>query len=304
MIAALTPGFVTRFAPAPTGWLHLGHAANALWVWGIARAFHGAVLLRVEDHDQQRCRPEYEQGLLDDLDWLGFTPDGASTDAFRRGTHPQRQRDGAGRYELFSTILNETAEIYPCTCSRREIAAAGGEGAADELRYPGTCRLAERDSASTPARRVVMAPGTEHFTDLRLGEIEQSPAEQCGDLLIRDRHGQWTYQFAVTVDDMFFGVDTIIRGEDLLASTGRQLRLASLLGRAQMPRFVHHPLLRRPDGGKLSKSDKATGLRDLRADGWTPARVLGLVAQLTGLQPDDRPLRSHEVGWLFTPRST
>ena len=308
-LRALAPGFTTRFAPAPTGWLHLGHAVNAVWVWGIARAFGGRVLLRIEDHDRGRCRPAYERGILDDLDWLGLVPDGLGTDAFRAGPVPQRQGDNGARYAHHLARLEAHGLAYPCACSRRDIARATGLDAPDggdepvdgrELRYPGTCRDRGLAPDTTPARRVLMRAGTmETFDDLRLGHREQDPDLQCGDLLARDRAGNWTYQFAVAVDDFEQGVDLVIRGEDLLASTGRQLRLARLIGRAAPPRFLHHPLLRHPDGRKLSKSAGDTGLRELRAAGRTRAEVLGLAAHASGLQATAAPIGPDALPRLF-----
>jgi glutamyl/glutaminyl-tRNA synthetase len=122
--------------------------------------------------------------------------------------------------------------------------------------------------------RVRLAPSVERFADLRLGPQEQRPSEQCGDLLARDRDGNWTYQFAATVDDLVQGVTLVIRGVDLLDSTGRQIQLARLLGRAEPPAFLHHPLIMKSPRQKLSKSDGDTGIRELRARGWTPGRVI------------------------------
>lgn len=293
MTLSLPSGFTTRFAPAPTGHLHLGHVVNAVWVWGLARAYEGRVLLRLEDHDRGRCRPEYEASILDDLDWLGLRPDGATTDDFRRGAHPQRQSDNLARYLAQLGALERRGLAYPCTCSRADIARAAGVQDADddtveglELRYPGSCRTKRLPPDATPARRVHMdGSEPERFHDLRLGAQVQDPAAQCGDLLARDRQGNFTYQFAVVVDDLDQGVDVIVRGEDLLASTGRQLRLARLLGRAQPPRVLHHPLIRRPDGRKLSKSAGDTGIRELRAAGATARDLLTRAATLGGLDP-------------------
>jgi glutamyl-tRNA synthetase/glutamyl-Q tRNA(Asp) synthetase len=139
----------------------------------------------------------------------------------------------------------------------------------------------------------------ERFDDARLGPCEQTPAAQCGDLLLRDRLGQWTYQFAVVADDLRHGVDLVVRGEDLLESTGRQLLLARLLGRAAPPVFLHHPLIRKPGGEKLSKSSGDTGIRELRAAGVSPAAVLGRAAFLTGLRAVDVPLAPGELANLF-----
>ncbi len=135
--------------------------------------------------------------------------------------------------------------------------------------------------------------------DLRLGAQTQEPAAQCGDLLIRDRTGQWTYQFAVTVDDAEQGIDLVIRGADLLESTGRQLRLARLLGRTSAPRYLHHPLILAPTGAKLSKAKRDTGLRELRAAGVTPEEVLGTAAAATGLLPNPMSISAVDLAGLF-----
>ncbi len=299
LAAALTPGWRTRFAPAPTGHLHLGHAVNAVYVWSIARAFGGHIVLRLEDHDRGRCRAEYEASILDDLDWLGLTPDEGTTASFRAGPSPLRQSDAGPRHADALQQLDARGLVYPCRCSRKDLARAQGTSHGEEIRYPGTCRDAPVDGASTFARRVRLDDVEESFDDLRLGPQVQRPAVQCGDVLVRDRHAQWTYQFAVVVDDLAHGVDVIIRGEDLLASTGRQQALARLLGRATPPRTLHHPLVRHPDGAKLSKSNRDTGLRDLRAAGWSPEAVLGRAAFLGGLVPDDAPLPAERLAELW-----
>ncbi|MDQ8145864.1 MAG: glutamate--tRNA ligase family protein [Gemmatimonadota bacterium] len=295
----LDPGFTTRFAPAPTGHLHLGHAVNAVWVWGIARAYGGRVLLRVEDHDHGRCRPEYEASLLDDLDWLGLVPDGASPAVLRRGPHAQRQSDDRARYADRLTALEADGLAYPCRCSRADVERAHPVADGAEPRYPGTCRTAGVPPDETPARRITIADGVEPFDDLRLGAQTQRPAADVGDVLVRDRLGQFTYQFAVTVDDFEQRVDLIIRGEDLLASTGRQFRIARMLGRLEMPQVLHHPLVRHPDGRKLSKSAADTGLRELRAAGRTAADVLGMAAHASGLLATPRPVEARALADLF-----
>jgi glutamyl-tRNA synthetase/glutamyl-Q tRNA(Asp) synthetase len=267
------PSFTTRFAPAPTGLLHLGHVASAVWVWGAARALGGHVLLRIEDHDRVRSRPAFERALLADLDWLGFVPDAP----------PVRQSERQALYERALATLERRGLVYVCACSRREILEAAPDDGAPELRYPGTCRERGLAEAQSPMRRIRLERLAVPFADLLAGALVQVPAEQCGDLLARDRDGNWTYQLAVTVDDLEQGVDLVVRGADVLASTGRQIQLAALLGRATPPRFLHHPLLLRADGGKLSKSSGDTGVRELRAAGWSPARVLGAAAHALGL---------------------
>jgi glutamyl-tRNA synthetase/glutamyl-Q tRNA(Asp) synthetase len=301
-LGALPAGWRTRFAPAPTGFLHLGHAVNAIHVWGLARAFGGQVLLRIEDHDRSRSRTEYERGILDDLDWLGLVPDIGDTAAFHAGAFPQRQSDNTADYEAALDRLAHAGLVYACDCSRRDIAQEVPDVFGEEMRYPGRCRARAVDRATTKARRVIMAPGTEEFDDLRLGPQTQEPATQCGDLLVRDRLGQWTYQFAVVVDDMDQGIDVVIRGEDLLSSTGRQIRVSRLLGRGRQPLFLHHPLILKADGSKLSKSAGDTGIRELREAGLTPGAVLGRAAALADLIDQPRPLEADALSSLFIER--
>jgi glutamyl-tRNA synthetase/glutamyl-Q tRNA(Asp) synthetase len=273
LAARLPPSPLTRFAPAPTGWLHLGHVLNARYVWETARALGGRVLLRIEDHDRIRSKPEFEAGILDDLDWLGFHPDIFPTAAFR-GQHSEgRQSARDAVYRGAVDVLRAKGLVYGCDCSRRALSAASVSVPA-ELHYAGRCRARQLPLTDGIGWRVRMDPGVETFDDARLGLQAQDPSAQCGDVLIRDRDGHWTYQFAVTVDDWRQGVDLVIRGVDLLGSTGRQIRLARLLGRVEPPVFLHHELIMKSPAQKLSKSDGDTGVRDLRARGWTPEQVL------------------------------
>jgi glutamyl-tRNA synthetase/glutamyl-Q tRNA(Asp) synthetase len=253
---------VTRFAPAPTGCLHLGHVLNALYVWDAGqRDVDGRVLLRIEDHDRQRSRTIYEDAILDDLHWLGFTYDGP----------PVRQSERHAIYEDALESLRRRGLVYACECSRTDF-----EG----QRYPGTCRDKHVREAPGLGLRVRLDDSVIRFDDLRLGPQTQQPSDQCGDLLVRDREGNWTYQFAVTVDDWIQHVNLVVRGEDLLDSTGRQILLARLLGRPDPPAFLHHALLMKSPAQKLSKSDGDTGIRDLRAKGWTAEQVISSLAQL------------------------
>jgi len=290
----------------------LGHVANAIYVWGMARAAGGRVLLRLEDHDRQRCRPEYEAALLEDLEWLGFTADQPSFTELRQGPSSFRQSDNQAAYQSALDLLRARYQVYACECSRRDEAdrasradkadrtARSEEGeTAGEVPYSGRCR--DRGLAPGPGRgpRVVIEPGEETFTDLLLGEQRQDPSRQCSDLLLRDRLGNWTYQFAVAVDDLRHGVTTVIRGEDLLASTGRQIRLARILGREEPPVFAHHPLILKPSGDKLSKANRDTAVRELRASGLTAPAVIGRAALAVGLIREFRQVRAGEVEELF-----
>ncbi len=258
---------VTRFAPSPTGYLHLGHVVNAIYVWGVARALGGRVVLRIEDHDRLRCRPQYEAALLEDLDWLGFTAD--------EGRHPPaRQSDRLSDFARALDRLEQRGLVYACDCSRRQI--GGGP-------YDGRCR--DRGLPRQPGRGV----------RVRLD------GEPSGDLLVRDRDGHWTYQFAVTVDDTRQEMTLVIRGSDLADSTGRQVALARLLGRPVPPVFLHHPLVVDPAGRKLSKSAGDTGIRELRAAGRRPEWVVGLAAAAVGLIPGPAPVSAGSVAELFAP---
>ncbi len=275
LASQLPPRPLTRFAPSPTGHLHLGHVVNAVYVWSLARALGGRVLLRIEDHDGTRCRPEFEQSIRDDLLWLGLEPDITT----------ERQSESGAIYAAALAHLGETHGVYACDCSRRTIAREALDVFGEETRYPGRCRA--RGLASGPGRgtRVVMEPGAERFEDGMLGPQQQEPAMQCGDLLVRDRLGHWTYQFAVAVDDQRQAIDLVVRGEDLLASTGRQIRLARILGRETPPVFLHHPLLWKQTGEKLSKASGDTGIRELRAAGMTAEAVLREAAVRGALPP-------------------
>ena len=292
---------LTRFAPAPTGYLHLGHAASAVWVWGVARALGGKVLLRIEDHDRRRSRHAYEQALLEDLEWLGLEPDLGHPAEYRAGSCAFRQSERGPVYERELARLAADGLVFACDCSRRRLRESGSDLPNVETPYDGHCR--ERGLASAAGRgvRVRMEPGTERFADLRLGAQSQDPSKQGGDVLVRDRLDQWTYQFAVTVDDWLEEVDLVVRGDDLLESTGRQLRLARVLGRTAPIRYLHHPLIHGSTGAKLSKANRDTGIRELRAAGVAPEEVLGAAAAATGLLPAPVSLAAADLAELFTP---
>jgi glutamyl-tRNA synthetase/glutamyl-Q tRNA(Asp) synthetase len=271
-----------------------------MWTWGLACALGGRVLLRLEDHDRGRCRPEFEAALLEDLAWLGLEPDVPSSLAhFREGPSPFRQSDNDAAYEAALATLAARAEVYACRCSRRDIAQVVPDRINEESRYPGLCRGLGLAHGPGLGVRVAMAPGEERFDDAILGPQRQCPAEQSGDVLLKDRLGRWTYQFAVVADDVRHGVDLVIRGRDLLASTGRQIRLARLLGRERPPVFAHHPLVLKPSGEKLSKASGDTALSELRAAGVRPDEVLGEAAWRSGLIPAMRRVVAGEVGELF-----
>ncbi len=279
--------------------LHLGHVANAVYVWGIAAARGGEVLLRLEDHDRGRCRMEYERAILRDVEWLGLRPDYGSIDSFRRGSSQYRQSDCGADYHRFADALRDNGLLYACECTRAEIFAASDAAPGEEPAYDGRCR--DRNLPMGPGRgvRVKLPIGPVTFVDINRGPQVQDPTQQCGDILIRDRSGNWTYQFCVVVDDLMQGITAVIRGEDLLMSTGRQLLLRSLLGGESGLTFFHHSLIQDDDGRKLSKRDGDLGLHVLRARGLSPDDVLGRTAFLVGLSDVDEPVGAGELAGLF-----
>jgi glutamyl-Q tRNA(Asp) synthetase len=256
---------------------------NAIYTWGMTRALGGRVILRLEDHDRIRSRAEYDAALLEDLDWLGFHPDEGRLPVSRQSQTP----------EIYGGALDElrrTQHLYACDCSRSDI---GGE------RYAGRCRARRLGEGPGCGIRVQFGSDTVRCRDLILGDLEQTPAEQCGDLLVKDRDGHWTYQFAVTVDDLRQGVTLVIRGTDLVSSTGRQVLLSRMLGRHLPPVFLHHPLIVDERGEKLSKAAGDTGVREFRARGVPPQEVIGRAAAAIGLIEAPRPIHASEVASLF-----
>ena len=290
-LAAIPPGSRTRFAPAPTGYLHLGHVANAIYVWGVTRAAGGTVMLRIEDHDRQRSRPAFDRAVLEDLDWLGFVADEG----------PVRQSDAAAQAACEAALgrLRHAGLVYACDCSRSTLAVAGWIGPG----CPSRCR--GRDLAEGPGRalRVQLSGGDETWMDLAIGPCRAAVAP-AGDLPIRDRHGNWTYGFAVVVDDLRQGIELVVRGRDLLDATAAQIRLGRTLGRQAPPEFLHHPLIRKPGGAKLSKADRDTSVRDLRARGATAEQLIGRAAEAVGLAAGEKLVAADSVADLFRPTCT
>jgi glutamyl-Q tRNA(Asp) synthetase len=297
---ALPAAPTTRFAPAPTGLLHLGHLANAAYVWGVARATGGSVILRIEDHDRQRSRAGYERDLLDDLDALGLRPDRPSTDELRGGPSAYRQSDRGPRYAAALDRLRERGLVYACHCARSTFAAwASDHGVPfSGPGCPGGCRGRGLPDDGTLPLRLHLGGGEERWVDVLLGPLSDTPT-RAGDPLAQDRAGNWTYGFCVVVDDLEHGIDLVIRGRDLLDATAAQLRLARLLGRETPPVFLHHPLIRRPDGSKLSKADGDTSIRSLLAGGRTPAELFGEAVAAVGCMDGSRPVAVEDLRALF-----
>ncbi|VGO21507.1 glutamate--tRNA ligase family protein [Pontiella sulfatireligans] len=277
----------TRFAPSLTGYLHLGHVLHMLYVWGIAKAKGAKVIARIEDHDRGRARPEYEQAIFENMEWLGFPPDlgiNASTAA-----HPSnfRQSDCGNHYAEVLETLEKRGLVYGCECSRRQILEKQSDGQG-ELCYPGTCAEKNLPLEGNTVRFRIPSESVA-FCDLALGDCHQAPVGQCGDFSLRDRTGQWTYQFCCVCDDIRHGIDLVIRGEDILSSTARQIQLFQALG-APVPAYFHHPLICDESGEKLSKRQRSESITQLRETGAIPKEIIGRAMFSGGLQSCEAPL--------------
>jgi glutamyl-tRNA synthetase len=269
---------VGRFAPSPSGLMHLGNARTALLAWLDARARGGEMLLRIEDLDRERCRPEYAQAIRDDLAWLRLDWDAE--------TRPQslRDRDYAAALER----LSQRGLVYECFCTRRELAAVASapHGSDDQPAYPGTCReltAAQRErlraEGKRPALRVRMPEGAVEVRDRLHGS---GPRPVGGDVIVRRSDGLYAYQLAVVVDDAADGVTDVVRGDDLLGSTARQVALQELLALPQ-PAYAHVPLMLGEDGQRMAKRHGAVAVADLRAAGATAGEVVGALAGSAGI---------------------
>jgi glutamyl/glutaminyl-tRNA synthetase len=287
---------VTRFAPSLTGYLHLGNVLHMIYVWGIAKAHPARIICRMEDHDFSRNRPEYEPAILSDMQWLGFVPDEGLSNHDAPSHSSYRQSDCSAAYEKRLLELQAENRVYGCSCSRREILKRQPDGL-EELCYSGTCADKNLPLEGHTVRFRVL-DNSVVFQDLALGEFCQEPRAQCGDFSLRDRTGQWTYQFCCVVDDIRHGVNLVIRGADILGSTGRQLQLFDALGHPH-PAYYHHPLALNEEGKKLSKRLRSETLTQLRESGVTAEDVLGRAAFAGGLISQERPVSMPEIISLF-----
>jgi glutamyl-tRNA synthetase len=278
-----------RYAPSPTGALHLGNLRTALLAWLFARCSGGRFVLRIEDLDRPRVRPGASDELLADLRWLGLDwdegPDVGGPVA------PYLQSGRAGYYEHALRQLSEAGLVYPCYCSRADIARIASAPHGNEgPRYPGTCRglsqaqRRQREAAGcrpcmrlrVPDERVV------GFADLLVGQSSQQVQQAVGDFILRRADGIVAYQFAVVVDDGLMGINQVVRGCDLLSSTARQILLFEALA-FPVPVFAHVPLYLDSAGRRLAKRGRSAGLQPLRAGGATPEHIVGQLAASCGL---------------------
>jgi glutamyl-tRNA synthetase len=271
---------VGRYAPSPTGRLHLGNARTALLAWLQVRAAGGRFVMRVEDLDPQRSKAEHEQRQLDDLRWLGLDWDEGPDVGGPHG--PYRQSE---RAPLYAAAL-ATLDTYPCTCTRKELRETASAPHGAEPVYPGTCAggpsQPSRLAAGLASLRWRTPPGSVCFVDRLLGQRCWDVREEVGDFVLRRADGAWAYQLAVVVDDAAMQVNEVLRGADLWESTPRQILLQRSLGLAT-PGYTHVPLVLGPDGEKLNKRHGAPDLSALREAGVDPRTVVAGLARTAGL---------------------
>jgi len=299
-----------RYAPSPTGETHLGNASTALLAWLSARSQQGAFVMRMEDLDRPRVVAGAAQRILDDLRWLGLDWDEGPDVG---GPHaPYSQSERAALYDAAFETLRACGTLYPCFCSRKDIqsAASAPQSPGDEARYPGTCRgldagtVSSRIGAGAPhAWRFCVDPAkVAPFVDRVRGRYAPQP-ETIGDFVVRRADGVPAYQLAVVVDDIAMELTEVVRGDDLLPSTLRQLLVYDAMG-AALPEFAHVPLLVGDDGVRLSKRHQGTAIRQMRESGLSAEMIVGRLAHHHGLRPTAAPVAARELidGFRLGPR--
>lgn len=284
---------VGRFAPSPTGRMHLGNVFCALLSWHSAKSKGGEWRLRIEDIDPGRSRYDFAMQLQDDLQWLGLPWDGEVVWQSQRGDI----------YEHYLHLLQDAGLTYPCFCSRADIMATQAPHESDgRIVYAGTCRgkILDEKAKNTPAAVRFMVPDEViTFTDGHYGEQSVNLAKHCGDYILRRKDGAWAYQLAVVVDDALMGITEIVRGRDLLLSTPQQLHLYRTLGFKE-PTYFHHPLLINDSGQRLCKRDRSMDIGLLREKHKNPDEIVGFLAFLAGILPSPTPSSPQDLLPLFS----
>lgn len=295
---------VGRFAPSPSGRMHLGNVMSALLCWLSARSAGGRLVLRMEDIDPERSRDEYARFIVEDLRFLGLDWDEGEGAGGAHG--PYRQSGRTLVYEEALRRLDAMGLLYPCFCSRAELhdVTRAPHASDGRLIYGGRCRnlnaqeRAELSARRRPSLRLRVPDETVRFVDGLCGPQAQNLREECGDFIVRRSDGAFAYQLAVVVDDIAMGVTQVVRGRDLLDSTPRQLYLYRLLG-ARPPAYYHVPLLLAPDGRRLSKRERDLDLGALRAR-YGAEEILGRLAFLTGLRETAAPVEARALAETFS----
>ena len=283
---------VGRFAPTPSGRMHLGNVFAALMSYLSVKSQGGNWILRMEDLDTQRTKTEYAQTLREDLRWLGLDWD--------EEMPPQSARSDV--YAGYFRRLEELGLVYPCYCTRSQLHSVNAPHLSDGTYvYPGTCRdLTDAQRAAQtrdPAYRVRVPDRDFSFTDLVQGAYRENLLTDCGDFVVRRADGVYVYQLAVTVDDGEAGVTEVVRGMDLLSSAPRQMYLQELFG-FPTPRYAHIPMLMAPDGRRLSKRDRDLDMGAIRTR-MTPEQLIGILACAAGITGDPCPISARELAGTF-----
>lgn len=293
---------VGRFAPSPSGRMHLGNLLCSLLAWLSAKSTGGRIVLRIEDLDAERCPRAFADLLEQDLHWLGLDWDEGGSGGGPAGSYYQSNR--AEIYETYFKKLQKAGLVYPCYCSRSQVRAASAPHREDGTPiYNQHClHLSEEEKAAlekkrSPAMRLRVPDETIAFTDGHLGPYAEYLPDDCGDFVLRRGDGVFAYQLAVVVDDALMGVNEVVRGADLLQSTPRQLLLYRLLG-LEAPRFCHLPLLLASDGRRLSKRDGDVSLEVLK-EKYTAPQVIGRLAWLAGQLERPEPATPAELAKIF-----
>lgn len=298
---------VGRFAPTPSGFLHLGNVFCSMLAWLYAKSQGGRIVLRIEDLDARRCPRANADALARDLEWLGLEWDEGAYRSPNSDSYFQSNRS-----EIYATYLQRLAEqklIYPCFCSRAELHAAEAPHLSDgRVLYPGTCRALTPEQRQAkalrrqPAYRVKVSDAPLNFEDAHYGAQSYRLTEECGDFIVRRSDGVFAYQLAVTVDDALMGITQVVRGCDLLSSTANQLYLYRLLD-FKPPVFCHIPLLTDAQGRRLSKRDGDLEVAELRRHCSSPEPLLGFLAHLAGQLERPEPITMRELLPLFKPEN-
>ena len=289
-----------RFAPSPTGRMHLGNVFCALLSWLSAKSKGGEWRLRIEDLDPDRSRQDFAMQLMDDLQWLGLSWDGEVV--------WQSQRSDI--YEHYLKLLEDKGLTYPCYCTRADIMATQAPHETDgRIVYAGTCRGKKRDEMgkNVPYATRFLVPDEDiTFQDGHYGEQKVNLAKHCGDYILRRKDGAWAYQLAVVVDDALMGITEIVRGRDLLLSTPQQIHLHQTIASFSpfhpftfSPFYYHHPLLINENGQRLCKRDKSLDLSVLREKHKNPDEIVGFLACLAGIIPAPAPAKPQDLLPLF-----
>ena len=280
---------IGRFAPTPSGRMHLGNVFAALIAWLSVRSRNGSLVLRMEDLDTQRTSADFADVLRDDLRWLGLDWD--------HETAPQSQRSEV--YDRYFEKMMDEGLLYPCYCTRSQLHSVNAPHLSDGTYvYPGTCRtLTEPPAGRKPAWRVMVPDREWSFRDRVQGDYSLNLATGCGDMVVRRADGVHVYQLAVTVDDGESGVTEVVRGMDLLSSAPRQMYLQELLGFSH-PEYGHVPMLLAPDGRRLSKRDRDLDLGELRKR-MTAEELIGHLAFAAKLIEKDQPISTRELASQF-----